>query len=302
MCWGVQDHIFCELCRHETALDINWLGCQHEFCEVHSPVCQNPIISKLITYRSCQTCITEANDGGNPDDIYPEPFAHPGFSDTKPVIPVDRVQFPEPTAYESCSNVENLAGPADELPSYEDAMNDMPSPPSYDLAILRYNEPDPWFAARTAYDFALERHQQLMDVAQKYRQHIRKFLTQGPSADTIKILDYATEIIESFLFDQEQRISRIDLLGPSLGTIYIEIDLLPSPPEMALLEQKRQSIIRELEGYAERHSTLESAEDWDLRLESLLTHVSVEMASATLREIDEMMASVRAMRANASST
>ncbi|CAD0081837.1 unnamed protein product [Aureobasidium vineae] len=302
MCWGVQDHNFCELCRQETALEINWLGCQLEFCEVDSPVCQNPIISKLITYCSCQTCQTEAYDGGNPDDIYPEPFAHPGFSDTKPVIPVDRVQFPEPTAYESFSNVENLAGSADELPSYEDAMNEIPSPPSYDLTLVRDNPLEGVKILSTAHRRATRRYQQLMHVAKKRRQDIRRFLNQNPPTDTIRILDYATEVIESFLFDQEQRLSRMDLLARSFLAIREEIDLLPSSPQMALLEHKRQSIIREMEGYVDQDNTLGTAEVWDLRLESLLNHVGVEMVSASLQEIRDMMASIRAMRANASST
>ncbi|KAI4716873.1 hypothetical protein E4T48_06923 [Aureobasidium sp. EXF-10727] len=302
MCWGIRDHIFCESCREETVLEINWLGCQIEFREVDSPVCQTPIITDMFTYRSCQTCQTEANDGGNPEDVYPEPFTPRGFPDTKPVIPVDRVHLPEPTAYESFSNLENLAGSADELPSYEDAMNDSPSPPSYDLVIVRDNDHDPWFAARTAYGLAHERHQELMAVAKKRRQDIRKYLILRLPVDLIKILDYATEVIESFLSEEEQRISRIDLLGRCLETIYDEIDLLPSPPEMASLEQKRQSIIRELEGYIDRQSTPETAEEWDLRLESLLSHVRMELLRDSKNRIKKITATVRAMRADVSSS
>ena len=67
------------------------------------------------------------DDGGDADDFHPEPYTHPGFSDTKPpVVDVQRVEYPEPTAHESISNIENLPGPANELPSYEDAMNEQP--------------------------------------------------------------------------------------------------------------------------------------------------------------------------------
>lgn len=125
------------MCRGETSLDINWQGCHIKVSEVDLPICPNPIISKLVTERSCRLCLTEAQTGGDPEDIHPEPFNHPGFSDTKPVIDVPRVEYPEPTAYETNPHFENLAGTADELPSYVKTMSETPLPPSYELTELR---------------------------------------------------------------------------------------------------------------------------------------------------------------------
>jgi hypothetical protein len=283
MCIGFQEIIWCEMCREETPLDINWQGCHIEVCEVDLPTCPEPIIFKSSTCRSCQICLTEADDGGDPDDRYPEPFSHPGFpSDTEPVIHMPRVESFASTTYESVSRIENLAGTADELPSYEDILNQTPLPPSYDLIQLRdaaYNESYIPFVAHTR---AMKRHHQLMSVARKNRHLIREFLNQDPHLAAIKILDYATEVIESFLFDQEQLISRINLLQGHLDIIDAGIAALPSPSEMALLVQSRQGIIRELEGYANHHHEIETAEDWDLRLDSLLRHVDTEIVAVNM--------------------
>ncbi|KAI4850081.1 hypothetical protein E4T44_02958 [Aureobasidium sp. EXF-8845] len=258
MCWGIEENIYCEICRGMTSLDINWQGCHIK---------------------------TEANDGGNPEDVYPERFNHPGFSDTKPVIDVPRVEYPAPTFYESFSDIENLAGPADELPSYDEAMGESPAPPSYDLTQLRDAEFDGGLIPSIAYTRALKRHRQLMSIAKHNRRLINEFLNQNPHLSAIQLLDYATEVIESFLFDQEQLISRISLLQGHLYTVDAEIAALPSPPEIAVLEYRRQSIIRELEGYAGQDNQLDTAEDWELRLESLLSHIGTEIVNVNMASL-----------------
>ncbi|KAK6007034.1 hypothetical protein QM012_006042 [Aureobasidium pullulans] len=281
MCWGTKEYICCWTCRETTPRAITWHGCHLQVGETDSPICPEPVVTKFPTTYRCQTCQTEAADGGDPDDIYPEPFDHPGFSDTKPVIEIERVQLQESTAYESFWKLENLAGTADELPNYEDAMKEVPKPPSYNLTMLRDDELPSLSAFNAAMTNSYRRHNELTRVAKKYRQQIDRCLSQGPGIDLIRLLDFANETIETFLYDQEQRISRAgDVLGCQLLEINEEIDLLPSPPEMALLERKRQSIIRELEEYADQHNLLESAEVWDGRLGSLLEHISEKIADA----------------------
>ncbi|KAH0287347.1 hypothetical protein KCU62_g6026, partial [Aureobasidium sp. EXF-3399] len=237
MCWGVRE--YCEICREET--QVNWQGCENE---------------------------TEADDGGYADDVHPEPYTHPGFSDIKPVVDVQRVQYPEPVAYESYSNIENLPGAADELPSYEDAMNEL----ALHLPIAFYR--------------ATRRHQQLMSTAVTYRCHINLHLSQNPPLTAIRILDLATETIETFLFEQEQLLSRINLLQRHLDILNAEIAALPDPhPGLTLFEQQRGSVIRELEGYVEQMSTMETAADWGARLEDLLCHVRRENQAARMEDL-----------------
>ena len=283
MCWGVRE--YCEICREETP--INWQGCENEVCAVNFPICPNPIISSLPSRHYCQTCQTEANDGGYADDVHPEPYTHPGFSDTKPpVVDVQRVEYPEPTAYESYSNIENLPGTADELPSYEDAMNELAPPPSYNLLELRDADYDGTSIPAIAFYRATRRHQQLMSTARTYRRHINSHLSQGPPLAAIRILDLATETIETFLFEQEQLLSRINLLQRHLDVLNAEIAALPDPhPELALFGQQRESVIRELEGYVEQMSTMETAADWGARLEDLLCHVRRENQAARMDDL-----------------
>jgi hypothetical protein len=269
------------MCREETSLDINWQGCHIEVCEVDLPICPNLMISRFVTERSCQLCLTEADTGGDPEDIHPEPFNHPGFSDTKPAIDVSRIEYPKPIAHESCSDIENLAGTADELPSYAKTMSETPLPPSYELTELRDADYDGLFIPIIAYDLAVQCHSQLMSVAKDYRRRINKYLNQGPPLATMQILDYATEVIETFLFEQEQSMSRINLLQDHLEIVDAEIAALPSPSEMALLEGRRQGIYRELEGHAESQNTMENAEDWRLRLDSLLEHAGYDALAGT---------------------
>jgi hypothetical protein len=285
MCWGIEENVYCEICRGMASLDINWQGCHVKVCAEDLPVCPEPIVSKLYTYRNCQCCQTEANDGGNPEDVYPEPFSHTGFSDAKPMIDVPRVEYPVPTSYESFSDIENLAGPADELPSYEEAMGESPAPPSYDLTQLRDAEFDGSLIPSIAYTRALKRHQELMAIAKHNRRIINDFLNQNPHLSAVQLLDYATEVIESFLFDQEHFISRISLLQGHLDTIDTEIAALPSPPEMTLLEGRRRAVIRELEGYADQDNQLDTAEDWELRMESLLSHIGTEIVNVNMASL-----------------
>ena len=280
MCWGVRE--YCEVCGEET--QINWQGCENEVCKVgHFPTCPNPIISRLPATHYCQTCQTEMDDGGDADDFHPEPYTHPGFSDTKPpVVDVQRVEYCEPTAHESISNVENLPGPANELPSYEDAMNEQPPPPSYNLLELRDQDYDGTSIPVIAFYRATRRHRSLMPIAHDYRRHINSHLTQNPPLAAIRILDLMTETIERFLFEQEQLLSRIILLRRHLDAV---IAALPDPhPELALFSQQRESVIRELEGYVEQMGTMETGEDWGARLEDLLCHVRRKNQAARMED------------------
>lgn len=284
MCWGVKEIFVCEICSSETSSEINWQGCQNEVCEIDTPICPDPIISTLSTSHYCQTCQTEADNGGDAEDVYPEPYDHPGFSDHKPVVDVERVEYSEPTAYESYSNIENLAGTADELPSYEDAMNELPPPPSYNLLELRDQDHDGTSIPVIAFYRATRRHRSLMLTAHDYRRQINAHLTQNPPLAAIRILDLGTETIERFLFEQEQLLSRITLLRRHLDIINAQIAALPDPhPELALFSQQRKSIMRELEGYAEHQDT--TAEEWGARLESLLSEVRRENQAARMEDL-----------------
>ncbi|CAD0086560.1 unnamed protein product [Aureobasidium mustum] len=261
MCWGTQDYIFCCVCREETPFEINWHGCHLQVGGIDSPICPEPIITKLHATCTCQTCINEADDGGDPDDIYPEPFDHPGFPDTKPVIEVDRVELPEPTAYESFWKFENLAGT--DLPSHEDAMNEMPSPPWFQVRV-REEAVHEQVIADAVYTTAVERLQGLMKVARNRREDIRRYTLNHAVPDKA-LLEFAYEIIESLLSEQEQRNSRISSLQKLLESITKDINLeglyYPSPPEMTLLKYKREAIMRELEEKFINHFKLPTPED-----------------------------------------
>ena len=302
MCWGTQDYISCCVCREETLREIDWHGCHLQVGEIDSPICSEPIITKLPTTRTCQTCINEADDGGDPDDIYPESFDHPGFPDTKPVIGVDRVELPEPTAYESFWKVENLAGTADELPSYEDAMNEMPSPPSWYQVRLRESAVHEQVITDAVYSTAVERLQGLMEVAHKRREDIRRYTLNHAVPDET-LLEFAYETIESLLSEQEQRIFRISSLQKALESVTKDINLegsyYPSPPEMTLLKYKREAIIRELEEKFVDHFEFATPEDWDLRIEKFLDHITKEWREALVADVEELL---RVEESNASSS
>jgi hypothetical protein len=124
-----------------------------------------------------------------------------------------------------------------------------------------------------------------MSIAKHNRHLINDFLNQNPHLSAVQLLDYATEVIESFLFDQEQLISRISLLQGHLDIIDAEVAALPSPPEITLLENMRQAVIRELEEYADQDNQLDTAEDWELRLESLLSHIGTEIVNVNMASL-----------------
>jgi hypothetical protein len=124
-----------------------------------------------------------------------------------------------------------------------------------------------------------------MSIAKHNRHLINDFLNQNPHLSAVQLLDYATEVIESFLFDQEQLISRISLLQGHLDIIDAEVATLPSPPEITLLENMRQAVVRELEEYADQDNQLDTAEDWELRLESLLSHIGTEIVNVNMTSL-----------------
>lgn len=139
MCWGIQLFSVCSLCRARTPVDeIQWQGCHLELFEGESyPLCLEPTITQEFKRSDCQTCLTEADDGHDAQDVHPEPPQHPGFPLPRPQIDLSRAQLPAPTNYQTIRNIENLAGPANELPSYIETMTGSPSPIDYALVRVR---------------------------------------------------------------------------------------------------------------------------------------------------------------------
>ncbi|KAH0125110.1 hypothetical protein KCU66_g7118, partial [Aureobasidium melanogenum] len=269
------------------------------------------VVTQELQRRDCTACLLEADDGGNSDDMYPEPFDHPGFPLPRPQINITRVELPEPTAYETVQEIENLAG--DELPSYDQAMNELPRPPCYALLWVRNEARHELIVTEAVYTQAVERHQGLMQFAHKCRQDIREFQNKVPrhAAQTKALLDLAYERIESLLSEQEETISHISLLQRLLEFIGKDVNLedsyYPSPSEMTLLKYKGEAIIRELEEKYFQRLMLATPEDWDLRIEKLLKYIADEWREnfdANVEELlkeEESRASSNAACANTSS-
>jgi hypothetical protein len=284
MCYGFQAVSFCSLCRLRTPVgEIQWLGCHLKTSEPDSyPVCSAPFITDELKLSDCQTCVTEADNGGNPDDIHPERFDHPGFTLPRPEVNVNRVELPLPTAYETIQYIENDAGPADELPSYEQTMDEDPSPPSYALTRVRDERVHRGMLTHGVYRVATDRLQRLMSVVRRRRQEIVNFQNDIPndSVAAAGLLDLTCRTMISFLNEQEETVSRIASLQQRLMSIEEDINFdgshYPSPTEMTLLEHEQQSIIRELEEKYLQHFMVPNPEDWDARLQNLLNHVADE--------------------------
>jgi hypothetical protein len=280
MCWGIEIISVCELCRTQTVDEVQWFRCHLATSGTNSyTVCSDPFITQEIKRSDCRVCQTEADDGGNPDDIYPEPFDHPGFPLPRPVVIVTQIELPEPTAYETIQHIENDAGPADELPSYEQTMDEDPSPPSYALTRIRDESIHRVIVTNMVHTVAVHRLDGLMTIAQKHRQAIGDMQDRIPS-HLIPLLNLAFTTMLSFLSDQRETVSRIALLQERLKSI--EKDIIsdgshhPSSSEMTLLEDQQQSIIRELEEEYIQNFTIPKPEVWDARLQSLLDHVADE--------------------------
>ncbi|KAI5195351.1 hypothetical protein E4T39_08256 [Aureobasidium subglaciale] len=228
--------------------------------------CAKDITSEITGSSPCNTCVIETDDGGHADDRHPEPFDHPGFDQPKLAL-----------------EVENLAGDADELPSYDEAVSAR-SPPSYVLTWAREAETD---IAEIASNFATYRHRELIAVARRHKKQILELqhMLKDKGSETAKLLDFAYETIESFLAEHEQMMLRISHLRKQLKAVQKEIAFegssYPSPSQMALLKHRRDAILRALEGCAELHhlpdNTFESPAVWHLRLDKLLAHVRDEI-------------------------
>jgi hypothetical protein len=280
MCWDMEIISVCELCRTQTVDEVQWFGCHLAASGTNSyPVCSDPFITQEFKRSDCQICLTEADDGGNPEDIYPERVDHPGFPLAKPDINLTQVGPPESTTYETVRHIENDAGPANELPTYEQTMNELPSPPSFALTRVRDESIHRVIVTNMAHTVAVHRLDGLMSVAQKHRQAIRDMQDRIP-VHLIPLLDLAFTTMLSFLSDQRETVSRIALLQERLESIENDINLEgshhPSPSEMALLEDQQQSIIRELEEEYIQDFRILRPEVWDTRLQSLLDHVTDE--------------------------
>ncbi|KAI4846931.1 hypothetical protein E4T44_04795 [Aureobasidium sp. EXF-8845] len=247
MCYGFQAVSFCGLCRLRTTVgEIQWLGCHLKTSEPDSyPVCSAPLITEELKLSDCQTCLTEADNGGNPDDIHPDRFDHPGFPLPRPVVNVSQVELPEPTAYETIQHIENDAGPADELPSYEQTMYQNPSPPSYALTRVRDERVHRDMLTYGVCRVATHRLQGLMSVVRRRRQEIFDFRDDMPSDSILAagLLDLTCRTMISLLTEQEETVSRIALLQTRLMSIEEDINFegshYPSPSEMTLLEHEQ---------------------------------------------------------------
>ncbi|KAI5199321.1 hypothetical protein AUEXF2481DRAFT_680239 [Aureobasidium subglaciale EXF-2481] len=287
MCWKVETKVRCGICRKEAVVSTVHLGCHLDAVDMDSRgTCAEDITSEISGSHPCNSCVFETDDGGPADDRYPEPSDHPGFDQPKLALEVGRVPLPEPTVYKTHRKIENLAGAADELPSYDEAVS-TPDPPSYVLTWVRHAETD---VADIASNFATYRHRGLAAVARKRKAQIFELqrMLEDKSSKAAKLLDFAYETIESFLAEHEQMMLRIIHLRKQLEAVQTEIAFegssYPSPSQMALLEHRRDAILRALEGCAELNhlpdNTFVSPAVWDSRLGKLLAHVRAEMEKA----------------------
>jgi hypothetical protein len=294
MCVGIQVVYNCNLCRTHTPVgEIQWQGCHLENLGRDSlPVCSAPTITQDLKDIDCQMCLTEADDGHDPDDVYPEPPEHPGFPLPKTEITLSRYQLSRPTNNETPPRIENLAGSADELPSYEDAMKD--SPVNYALSELRYDANYRRILMYDVHEDAVYHYEKLASVADKRRQLILDLQTRIPSdiASTTNLLHVALKTIESIMSEQQQTIYRIRWLQGHLNFVKKDINFLgshyPSPSEMALLKDQHRAIVRELEEKHIQNSMGPTAEDWDSRLGTLLDNVMDEWRKSIEADFAEM--------------
>jgi hypothetical protein len=294
MCVGIQVVYNCNMCRTHTPVgEIQWQCCHLKSSEVDSlPVCSEQTITQDLKDIDCQMCLTEADDGHDPDDVYLEPPEHPGFPLPKTEITLSRYQLPEPTNNETPPHIENLAGSADELPSYEDAMKD--SPVNYALSELRNDANYRRILMYWVYEDAVYHYEKLRSVADKRRQLIFDLQNRIPSdiASTTNLLHVALKTIESILFEQQQTVLRIRWLQERLHSVKKDINFLgshyPSPSEMTLLKDQHRAIVRELEEKHIQNSMGPTAEDWDSRLGTLLDDVMGEWRKNIEADFAEM--------------
>jgi hypothetical protein len=298
MCWAIREVSVCSLCRVRTPVnDILWQGCHLEVSEVDSyPICSEPIITEELKRSDCQVCLTEADDGHDFDDEHPEPSDHPGFPLPKPEVNVSRVQLPQPTTYETVQHEENLAGSANQSPSYEQALDESPSAPSYVLVRVRAEAVHRSVITDRVFTVTVCRFRGLKAVALNRRQDIDD-LQDRILNHLVPILDLARRTINSFLSEQEEIVSRTISLQEHLESIEKAISFEgshhPSPAEMALLEHQQQSIIRELEEKFINNFSMPKPVDWDARLEQLLEHVHEEWRKSMRARFDQTQASTQ---------
>jgi hypothetical protein len=270
MCWGIREISVCSLCRVRTPVDeIQWQGCHLEASEVDSyPICSEPIITEEVKRSDCQICLTEADDGHDTDDEHPEPSDHPGFPLPKSEVNVSHVRLPRPTTYETIQHVENLAGSANQLHSYEQAMNESPSAPDYTLIRVRDEAVHRSVITDRVFAVTVRRFEGLKLVALNRRYDIDDLQGRIPS-HLVPILDLARRTIDSFLSEQEEIVSRTVSLQEHLESVEKAISFEgshhPSPAEMLLLKHQQQSIIRELEEKFINNFSMTKPVDWDAR-------------------------------------
>ena len=281
MCWGLQLISVCRLCRTRTpSPEIQWQGCHLELPEGQSyPLCAEPTITTELKHFDCQACLTEADDGHNPDDLYPEPPQHPGFPLPKAQIHLSQARLPAPTAYETIRNIENRPGPTNELPSYTDSMNDSPSAPHYAMDLLRADRAN---ITSRVHAITASRLEEFRPVAIRRRQEIHNFRSSVPNLDSsiANLLTVAENTINSILSEREESVSRVNNLQERLQSVEREINFqgphYPSPSEMALLLHQQQSIIRELEERYLQNYIIPTAEQWDSRFQALQDRILEE--------------------------
>ncbi|THW31456.1 hypothetical protein D6D21_10701 [Aureobasidium pullulans] len=295
MCFGEQTEIECDICDSITVQEIIWLGCHAQDLDDDSyTCCPKPLICTKYLTKPCLTCVFETVEDIDTDDEHVDYPDHPGFptEGLKHVIqvPVGPVDLPAPTDFKTIEALENLAGPTDELPRYEDIPHDVP-PPSWELSEIREDG-----RHSEVIDKAIELWQSYITMVRVHMARLEKLywrITVAGSLAYIKV-DFAEELIKSCMLDAEDSITRIKFLDETLSDLKRQSEeewFMQSPTERDCLQQKIDAIVRELQDYLEQFDLFFFVDydlDWDRRLECLeqdiADHIDVENSEKFLNE------------------
>lgn len=295
MCFGEQTEIECDICDSITVQEIIWLGCHAQDLDDDSyTCCPKPLICTKYLTKPCLTCVFETVEDIDTDDEHTDYPDHPGFptEGLKHVIqvPVSPVDLPAPTDFKTIEALENLAGPTDELPRYEDIPHDVP-PPSWELSEIREDG-----RHSEVIDKAIELWQSYITMVRVHMARLEKLywrITVAGSLAYIKV-DFAEELIKACMLDTEDSITRIKFLDETLSDLKRQSEeewFMQSPTERNFLQQKIDAIVRELQDYLEQFDLsffMDYDSDWDRRLECLeqdiADHIDVENSEKFLNE------------------
>ncbi|TIA59545.1 hypothetical protein D6C76_10443 [Aureobasidium pullulans] len=256
MCFGEQTEIECDICDSITVQEIIWLGCHAQDLDDDSyTCCPKPLICTKYLTKPCLTCVFETVEDIDTDDEHVDYPDNPGFptEGLKHVIqvPVGPVDLPAPTDFKTIEALENLAGPTDELPRYEDIPHDVP-PPSWELSEIREDG-----RHSEVIDKAIELWQSYITMVRVHMARLEKLywrITVAGSLAYIKV-DFAEELIKSCMLDAEDSITRIKFLDETLSDLKRQSEeewFMQSPTERDCLQQKIDAIVRELQDYLEQ--------------------------------------------------